>query len=162
MSGQLSYSYQTPKGVAGGLYDISPYAINSRVNAEENDSALKFGMGAVQGSSPGLNVKVPSASDTADKFEGIVLTGFTCQMNTKGEVKIFPLDTVGLLSYGRAWGRVVAGVSISYGDAAFLVKSGENAGLFTNDPTGNLAVNGRFIGANNGGIAPIEIFNQKT
>ena len=32
MSGQLTYTYHTPKGVAGALVDISPYSIDSRTN----------------------------------------------------------------------------------------------------------------------------------
>ena len=164
MSGQLSYSYQTPKGVAGGLLDISPYAIDSRINGEEEYGALKFGMGAVQGDNPGVNVLIPSTSSAASDFEGVVLTGFTQMMNTEGAANIAPLQTVGILRWGRAWVRLADGITPVYGESLYLIKTGDDAGLFTNDSGGgaNFAVNGRFIGGlGSGDIAPVEIYNQK-
>ena len=162
MSGQLSYTYHTPKGVAGGLFDISPYSIDSRVNGENDENKMMFGMGAVQGEIPGTDVRIPAAGDTADKFEGLILTGFTNQMNLTGEIKIFHQQTVGILRFGKAWARVVSGITPSYGDDLYLVKNGNDAGLFTNVADGHLAVNGRFIGdLGTGDIAPVEIYNQK-
>jgi len=164
MSGQLSYTYQTPKGVAGSLFDISPYSIDSRVNGEASDDAMKFGMGVVQGAAPGTDVKVPAAADTADKFEGVALTGFTQQMNTAGEVKIYNMQTVGILRWGRAWVRVAGSADPAYGDSLYLIKSGSERGMFTNDSDSgaNIAINGKFIGSpGTGGTAPAVIYNQK-
>ena len=164
MSRQLSYNYQTPKGTAGSLYDISPYAIDSRVNGGSKAEAMMFGMGAVRGDTPGTNVVVPKAADTADKFEGVILTGYTNMMNMDGDVKIEPLQTVGLLRWGRAWVRVDPDAEdIAYGDKLYLISDGEKAGLFTNDDDDgdNLAIKGRFIGGlGSGNIAPAEIYNQ--
>ena len=163
MSGQLTYTYQTPKGVAGALVDISPYSIDSRTNAETKIDAMLFGMGAMQGETPGVNVLVPTDSMTGELFEGVVMTGYTQQMTIGGEIHIYPAQTVGVLRWGRAWARVVDGVSPVYGDALFLVKTGADAGLFTNDDGGgsNLAINGRFYGGlGNGNVAPVEIHNQ--
>jgi hypothetical protein len=162
MSGQLSYSYQTPKGVAGGLFDISPYRIDSRVNGETCAGKMMFGMGAVQGDNPGVNALVPDAGNPGAQFEGIVMTGFTNQMDAAGKVRIFPLQTIGILRWGTAWGRVADGVTPVCGDPAYLIADGSEAGYFTNDGgDDNLAVNGRFIGGlGTGGVAPIELYNQ--
>lgn len=160
---QTNYSYQTPKGVAGGLYDISPYSVDSRINGETTADALKFGMGAVQGAAPGTDVKVPTDSDTADKFEGLVLTGFVQEMERDGDLKLQPKQTVGILRYGKAWARVVPGATVQYGDPLYLVNEGECAGLFTNDDDDGdtLAIKGRFIGpVDSSNIAPVEIYNQ--
>lgn len=158
---QTSYNYTTPKGVAGSLYDLAPYQVESRVNGETALGALKFGMGVVQGTAPGTNVVRPTAAATADKFEGLLLTGFTQEMDSTGEVKIKPKQTVGVLRYGKAWARLAKDADVSYGDKLYLVTSGDEAGLFTNEASGNLAVAGRFVGAADSvGIAPVEIYNQ--
>ena len=159
---QLSYNYQTPKGIAGGLLDISPKEINSRINGETKSDTMKFGMGAVQGDIPGTDVKIPTAADTADKFEGLILTGHINQMNMSGEVKVYPKQTVGILRYGNAWARVAKDIEPSYGDPLYLVNDGAEAGLFTNDPTDAIEINGIFTGGlGTGNIAPVVIYNQK-
>lgn len=159
---QTSYNYTTPKGVAGGLYDLAPYQVESRVNGETASGALKFGMGVVQGSAPGTNVARPTAAATADKFEGLLLTGFTQEMDSAGDVTIRPKQTVGVLRYGKAWARVSKDAAVSYGDKLYLVTSGDDAGMFTNEASGNLAVNGRFVGAADSvGVAPVELYNQQ-
>lgn len=159
---QKSYSYTTPKGVAGGLMDLTPYQIDSRINGETAPGALKFGMGVVQGATPGTNVVRPTAAATADKFEGLVLTGFTQEMDAAGNVNIQPKQTVGVLRYGKAWARLPKDTAVAYGDKLYLITAGDDAGLFTNAATGNLAVNGRFVGAADSvGIAPVELYNQQ-
>jgi hypothetical protein len=161
MSAQTSYSYQTPKGVAGSLFDLAPYSIDSRINGETDPGKLKFGMGAVQGTVPGSDVKVPTGADTAAKFEGVVLTGFTNEMNREGDVVIFPGQTVGVLRYGKPWARIADGITVAYGDPLYLITDGADAGLFSNVSTDAIAVQGRFIGTSgSGNIAPVEIFNQ--
>lgn len=157
---QTSYRYDTPKGVAGGLLDLSPYQIDSRINGETVAGALKFGMGVVQGAAPGEGVKIPTSTATADKFEGLVLTGFVQEMDMAGDTRIQPKQTVGVLRCGKAWARLAASVTVAYGDKLYLTVTGANAGLFTNVSTGNLAINGRFVGAADGGIAPVELYNQ--
>jgi len=164
MSGQLSYSFRTPKGVAGALVDISPYSIDSRTNTETEVDAMLFGMGAVVGDSPGSDVRVPTSTNTVRDFEGVVMTGYTQQMTMDGIVRVYPAQTVGVLRWGRAWARVVDGDTPAYNDPLYLVISGNNAGLFTVEETANgttIAVNGRFYGGlGNGNIAPVEIHNQ--
>ena len=159
--GQTSYKYQTRKGVAGGLLDISPYRIDSRINAEAEEGKLKFGMGAIQGPTPGTNIKVPVTGTTADKFEGVVMAGYTDEIDMGGNVKIKTLQTVGVLRYGSAWVRIASGVTPAYGEQLYLIITGANAGLFTNDDTGALLVNGRFgreVGTGN--VASVDIYNQ--
>ncbi len=162
MSAQTTYQYQTPKGVAGGLFDISPYSIDSRLNAEKGYNTLKFGMGAMQGTTPGVDVLIPVESDTAATFEGLVLTGFTSEMNMAGEVQVFSGQTVGILRWGKAWARIDPDVTPQYGESLYLINEGAKAGLFTNDETAGFAVNGRFMGTvGTGAIAPVELYNQK-
>jgi len=165
MGVQTAYNYATPRGIAGGLYDLSPYATNSRLNGETEAGALKFGMGAVSGDNPGTDVKRPASGDTADKFEGIVMTGFTTEQDINGNVVVMPGQTVGLLSYGRIWARIKSDITPQYGDSLYLIIDGDEAGLFTNANTESeltvLAVKGRFIGGKGtGNVAPVELFNQ--
>lgn len=169
MSVQTAYNYATPQGVAGGLYDLSPYVSDSRLNGETAAGDLKFGMGVVCGSAPGVNVKRPAAGATAGKFEGIVMNGFTTEHDVNGNVVITPGQTVGVLRYGRIWARTKAGITPGYDDPLYLIISGDNAGLFTNAAdvpaegaaSVTIAVKGRFIGGKgSGNVAPVELFNQ--
>ena len=89
MGVQTAYNFATPRGVAGGLYDLSPYVSDSRLNGETVAGALKFGMGVVCGTAPGANVKRPAAGATADRFDGIVMTGFTTEQDVNGDVVVF-------------------------------------------------------------------------
>ena len=102
MSVQTSYNFATPKGMAGSLFDLAPYSIDSRMNGETAAGTLKFGMGAVQGTTPGSDVKVPATGATAATFEGVVLNGFNTQQTMEGVVEILPSQTVGILRYGKA------------------------------------------------------------
>jgi hypothetical protein len=161
MGVQTTYSYTTPKGVAGGLLDISPYSIDSRINEETDEKSLRYGMGAVVGTSPGKTVLIPSDASTAAQFEGIVLTGFNVEQDRHGEVYVYPKQTVGILKYGGAWARVAPGLTIAYGDPLYLVIDGDDAGLFSNEPTDAIAIGGRFVGGlGTGNIAPVELYNQ--
>lgn len=161
MSVQTSYTQATPKGAAGGLYDLSNRAINTRLNSESGN-ALKFGMGVVQGATPGSDIKVPAAGATAAKFEGIVVNGYTNEMNREGAVSISPGASVGVLQYGKIWARLAPNDAPAYGDKLYLVISGDNAGLFTKTSGDNtVEVNGRFIGGKGtGDIAPVELYYQ--
>jgi hypothetical protein len=165
MSGQTSYNYTMPKGIAGSLFDISPKAIDSRINGETDVGVMMYGMGAMQGDNPGINVIVPTAAMTAEEFEGVIMTGFTNEMDMSGKLNLRPLETVGVLRWGRAWVRVADGVTPAYGDDLYiLTAAGPERGYFTNDAGGsaNLSVYGRFIGTlGTGNVAPVEIYNQK-
>ena len=122
-------------------------------------------MGVMQGDTPGVDIRVPVATDEATTFEGVAMTGYTNEQTMTGEIKIRPHRTVGLLVWGRAWVRIPDSVEPEYGEALFLICDGADAGLFTNDDGGgaNLVINGRFIGPKGtGNVAPIELYKQNS
>ena len=98
---QTSYTYRTPHGAAGSLYDISPYSIDSRVNGEESNDAMLFGMGVVVGDAPGQDVVVPKSTSTIKEFEGVAMTGYTQEMFMNGQVDVRPAQIVGVLRWGK-------------------------------------------------------------
>ena len=161
MSAQTSYAQATPRGAAGGLFDLSGHAVNTRINGESG-TTLKFGMGVVQGSTPGSDIKIPATGATTAKFEGITVNGYTNEMNSEGNVFISHGASIGVLQYGKIWARIKAEDAPTYGDKAFLIITGANAGLFTKTAgSDTIPVPGRFIGAKGtGDVAPIELFYQ--
>ena len=157
---QLSYGFATPVGNAGGLYDVSNYVMNSRINGEEADGSLKFGMGCVQGDIPGQTIAKPTAASTLAKFEGIVMNGGITEMDKSGKAVICSNATVNVLRSGRAWVRIGADQEPKYGDPVHLLNSGEEAGCFAT--AGGIAVNAMFIGSKGtGNVAPIELYYQQ-
>ena len=154
MSAQNSYTFSTPIGQAGGIYDLAPYAVDAFYN-ESNDGVAKFGMGVVEGTVAGKSVKVGSGD-----FEGIIVNRRTTENALRGGVELLKGCTVGVMRYGRIYGLLAASVTPAYGDAVYLVTSGDDAGCFTNSSTNNTAVKGRFLGGASDGIALIELFNQ--
>lgn len=162
MGAQTSYNFATPIGVAGGLYDLSDYKIDTRINADATRK-LQFGMGVVRGDKPGVNVVLPTAESTAAAFDGLALNGFHTQQNMEGELKLLPKQSVGVLRSGRAWARIKTGISPAYGDALYLIKSGEDAGCFTNAADASaVEIHGAFIGGKgSGNVAPVELYLQK-
>lgn len=158
MSAQNSYRYTTPRNAPGGIYDLSPKAVNSR----QGEGQLRFGTGVVHGSIPGTNVTAPVATATVDKFEGIVLSTHTHEMDMDGVLTIKDGKTVNVMRYGRAWVRIEPDTEIAYGEDVFLITDGKSAGCFTNTSSTatKIAVPGKFIGPSGiDGIAPVELFN---
>lgn len=131
MSAQNRYGYSTPIGSAGGIVDLAPYAIDTFLNEEEN-GVMKFGLGVVKGSNPGVNIALPTEAATAGDFEGITTNNRTTEYDMDGNLAIRKGVSVGVMRYGRIYGRVVDGVEIAYGDPVYLITSGDNAGMFTN------------------------------
>ena len=159
MSVQTAYNFYTEKGVAGGLYDLSHHDVNSRRN-ECEDGVLKFGMGVVVGTVKGAQVKLPASGASLASFEGITVNGFSTEMDMDGAVAVKNEATVGVLTHGRVWARIKAGITPAYGDALYLITAGANAGLFTNaTETNAIAITGgKFVGTKGtGDIAPVEI-----
>ncbi len=158
MSAQNSYNFATERGVAGGLYDLSPYAVETRRN-ESADGVIKFGMGVVVGTAKGNQFKLPST--TTDKFEGIVLNGFSNEHDMAGNIAVKKGAVAGVLSHGKAWARIKRGITVAYGDEVYLYVTGANAGLFSNaaDSTNTMKIDSaKFIGAKGtGDVAPVEI-----
>ena len=84
MAAQLNYGYSTPKGVAGGKFDIAYDEVVTRKN-EEEDGVLKYGMAAMIGTTKGTGVKVPVSGATAQQIEGIVLRAANTEQDMKGK-----------------------------------------------------------------------------
>lgn len=155
MSVQKIYGFATSKGIAGGIYDMYHYSVDSRFNEEEND-VLTFGMGVVPGAIPGSNIALPTSASKAEDFEGIVVNGFDRQQDLEGKLFILNNQNVGVMRRGRIWARLVAAAKPKYGNALHLIVSGDDAGCF--GTTGGITVPGRFIGPASNGLAPVELF----
>lgn len=162
MSAQTTYGFATPRGVAGGLVDLSNYDIVTRLN-EASDGAMKFGVGVVHGTSAGSQVKLPVAGSTAAVFEGVVVNSHSAEMDMSGDVSLKKNVSVGVLRYGKVWVRVPSAVAPAYGDNVYLIVSGDDTGSFTKTAGSNtVAINARFIGGKgtSGAVAPAEFYNQ--
>lgn len=162
MSAQTRYGFNAPKGVAGGIYDLAPYEINTLLN-EENTGVMKFGFGVVKGTTAGVNAKLPVAGKTAADFEGVTVNNRTTEFDTEGGLSVKKGSAIGVMRYGRVYVQIVHESAPAYGDAVYLVISGDDAGKFTKTAGANtVAINARFIGGTDGlgDVAPIELFNQ--
>lgn len=161
MSAQTNYSYSSDVGVAGGIYDLSPYAIDARRN-ECEDGVLKYGCGVVVGTEKGNQIKLPTATSVAADFEGIVVHSHTKELDMKGVLSLNNGVVVGVMKKGRIWARIADEVTPAYNDALYLIIEGDNAGLFTNtasSTSGSKTVavaNAKFIGGKGtGNVAPV-------
>ena len=158
MSAQNSYRFLANKGVAGGIVDLAPYAIDTFQNAEET-GVMKFGFGVVKGESAGIEVKKPvNASKEAD-FEGFTVNNRTTEYDLEGALHIRKDSAIGVMRYGRIYARVASDTHPAYGDPLYLVKDGDDAGCVTKTSGTTIALNGRFLGPDENGVAPVEIFN---
>lgn len=154
MAVQTSYSFATGKGIAGGIYDMYHYTVDSRTN-EAATGAVTFGMGVVKGTVPGGTIALPKAASTAADFEGVVVNGFTGQHDLEGKVYLLKNQSVGVMRKGRIWAMLAEDEDPAYGDEVHLVVSGDDIGKFAT--TGGVKLAGRFIGKAEGGIAPVEL-----
>lgn len=161
MSAQTVYRYNTPIGVPGGIVDLAPYAIDALKNEEEN-GVMNFGIAVVQGTDVGAQIKKPVAASTAAVFEGVATNNLTTEYDLDGKIRILKGAPVGVMRYGRVYARVADGVTPAYGEALYFVKSGNQAGYFTNSSEGTIAVKGRFLSGvdSNNRVAMVELFNQ--
>ena len=75
----------------------------------------------------------------------------------KGKVVVPSGASVGILKKGKVWGRLAEGATPTYGATAYVVKSGDDAGCFTNTATDALDIGATFGNASDDGIAVIEI-----
>ncbi len=162
MSAQTRYEFSAITGAAGGIVDLAPYAIDSFINSEES-GVMKFGIGVVQGSNPGHNVAIPATGATVAKFEGITVNNRTTEFDLEGKMNVRGGSAIGVMRYGRIYARIVKDIEPAYGEALYLVISGENAGCFTNASGDNtIALKGRFMSGKCAGtdVAQVELFNQ--
>lgn len=169
MSAQTTYNFSSPIGSPGGLVDLAPHAIDTFLNGE-NTGVLKFGVGVVQGATPGTDIKLPTSTSTAAKFEGITVNNRTTEYDVEGKAHLRKGKATGVLKYGRIYARVAADAAPAYGDALYLIPTGDEAGYFTKDAdngeTGDakvsyIAIKGRFLGAvdSTAQVAPVELYN---
>ena len=156
---QLSYNYNTPIGAAGGIVDLAPHYIRSFTN-EAAYGAVSFGMGLVNGTAAGSGVALPDSDSTAADFAGIVTNRRTTELDLEGNLSIRQKAALGLMQYGCIYGLLATDVAPDYGDALYLVKSGDDAGKFTNSSSGTIAIKGRFLSGADNGVAIVELFNQ--
>lgn len=156
---QNRYGYSSQRGVPGGLYDSSPRSVFARANGEASPTAVQYGYGVVQGDAPGTDVKLPTDASTADMFEGVVVQGIS-EHDLDGSVRNNPTKTLGILDWGKAWVRVPNGLTVSYGDKAYLIVKGADAGKFTNNTEGAMDVNAKFItSVDSGDMAAIKLYD---
>lgn len=170
MSVQTTYKFSNPIGSPGGIVDLTPHAIDSFLNGE-NTGVMKFGVGVVKGTNPGIDVKLPTSVATAAVFEGVTVNNRTTEYDLDGVTYLRKGKALGVMRYGRIYVRVATGATPAYGDALYLIPSGDEAGYFTDDAdngeSGNdkvdyIAVKGRFLGGvdSASGVAAVELFNQ--
>jgi len=156
---QTAYGFNTPIGQPGGLYDLSPVEIDAFLN-EENDGVIGFGMGVVKGTAAGTGVALPVSGSAAGDFEGIVVNRRTTENNDNGVPVIKNKATVGVLRYGRIYVKLAEGADPAYGKALYMVKTGTDAGCFTDSSSSTVAIKGRFLTGTIDGIAAVELFHQ--
>lgn len=132
MAAQMNYSFDTPKGVAGGKVDLAYDEVVTRQN-EEADGVLKFGMAAAVGTSAGSTVKVPATGTTKAQIEGVVLHAVNTEQDMSGKVVLKKDVSVGIMRKGHVWGRLAGGAVPSYSAAAYVVVDGNDAGCFTHN-----------------------------
>ena len=168
MSAQMNYSFSTPIGQPGGIYDLAPYAVEAFI-VESNDGVMKSGMGVVSGTKPGSNIVVPDSNATVAAFEGIATNRRTNENTRFGGVEINKGIALGVMRWGRIYAQLATNVDPAYGDKAYLVIDGDDAGCFTNaadnGETGDnkveyLDVHANFRGTASNGICLVELFND--
>lgn len=169
MSAQTTYNHSSPIGSPGGIVDLTPHAIDSFLNGEKT-GVMKFGVGVVQGATPGTNITLPVAASTAAVFEGITVNNRTTEYDMEGKAHLRKGKAIGVMRYGRIYARVSETATPAYGKPLYLIQSGDEAGYFTdsadNGKTGDekvnyIAVKGRFLGTvdSTTQIAAVELYN---
>lgn len=156
MAAQTSYGFGFPKGVAGGLFDLSAHDVTTR-QAEGNGVA--FGLGVVVGTNKGTDVKIPTSAATSDDFEGVVVhNSVMVEKDMNNNVSIDSKRTVGCLHFGRIWVQTGSSAAPAYKEKVYMITDGEEAGKFTTsgDSATKVEVNAVFLGETDNGIANAE------
>ena len=148
-----------PRGPLGTKVDASLDGIDSRALEGSYDSV--FGKAVIRGSIPGRTVVLPNAMFSRDVFEGVAMSNFLMEIWTDGSIDIPEGSSIGVMRWGRVWVHTAPDAAPGYGDAAYVIPSGENAGMFTTEAAGNVKISGCFIGGKtDGDAAPLELFRQ--
>lgn len=128
---QLTYSYDTAKGLPGQKADLGWTEVYSRTN-EEDDGKMKFGMAVMTGSIAGQTVKLPAAGTKKEQIEGVTLMSDHFEHDLNGKVVIGKGAVIGVVATGRVWARLASGVTNpTAGAPAYVVISGLDTGCFT-------------------------------
>lgn len=157
MAAQTSYGFGFPKGVAGGLYDLSAHEVSTR-QAEGNTT---FGVGVVVGTNKGIDVKAPVAESTAADFEGVVVhNSVMTELDMDNRLNIADKRTVGCLHHGKIWVKTGENAAPAYKEKVFLITEGDEAGIFTTstDTVAKVELNAHYLGISDAGIAVAEFF----
>lgn len=158
MSVQTSYGFGFPKGVAGGLFDLSDHEVSTRQSEGEG---VTFGVGVVVGTNKGTDVKLPTADSTAAQFEGVVVhNSVMAELDMNNKLNIGEKRTVGCLHHGKIWVKTGENAAPAYKEKVYLIVDGEEAGLFTTsaDTATKVELNARYLGVTDTGIANAEFF----
>jgi hypothetical protein len=161
MAAQTSYGFGFPKGVAGGLFDLSAHEVSTR---QAEGTGISFGIGVVVGTNKGTDVSVPTSSATAADFEGVVVhNSVMVEMDMSGNVTIGDKSTVGVLHHGKIWVKTGKNAAPAYKEKVYMITDGDEAGLFTTsaDSSTKVALNGVYLGAKDEGIANAEFFKTE-
>jgi hypothetical protein len=108
-------------------------------------------------------VAIPTESATAADFEGVTTNNLTTEYDTEGNLAIRNGASVGVMRYGRIYGRLTEDADPAYASSVYLVTSGDEAGRFTSTSGSNtVAISARFLSRadKSANIAIIELFNQ--
>ena len=109
---QTSYGFGFPKGVAGGLFDLSAHDVTTR---QAEGDGVAFGLGVVVGTNKGTDVKLPATGATSDDFEGVVVhNSVMVEKDMDNNVSINSKRTVGCLHFGRIWVQTGAAAKPAY------------------------------------------------
>lgn len=158
MSVQTSYGFGFPKGVAGGLFDLSAHEVSTRQSEGEG---VTFGVGVVVGTNKGTDVKLPTADSTAEQFEGVVVhNSVMAELDMNNKLNIGEKRTVGCLHHGKVWVKTGENAAPAYKEKVYLIVEGDEAGLFTTsaDTATKVELNARYLGVTDTGIANAEFF----
>ena len=159
---QLSYGYDIPAGVAGGIYGLENYDVVARLN-DETTGTMKFGVGVVIGENAGKSVKLPTSTDTSAQFEGVVVYTANRELTYDGATNLRKGTPLSIMNYGKVYVRTGASAKATYGAEAYLITDGAEAGCFTDstDSATKVAVKGRFLTEVTDGLAVVELYNSK-
>lgn len=156
------YSYGTPIGNAGGIYDLSPRTVVSRLL---EGTGVHFGCAVEVGTDAGVEVKAVSSSTAA--IEGVVVYEAGHEMDKNGKVEFTDGQALSVMTRGK----IIVPLSdsategLAYGQDVYLVTQydakPENVGCFTDnvDTTADkkIQINAKFISKAHDGLAVIEL-----
>lgn len=162
MAAQTNYGFGFPKGVAGGLFDLSAHEVATR---QAEGEGVAFGVGVVVGTKAGTDVAIPTSEAKTEDFEGVVVhNSVMVEMDMDGKVRIGGKRTVGCLHHGKIWVKTGKSAKPKYKEKVHLITDGDEAGLFTtsDDEATKVELNARFLGESDNGIANAEFFPDST